>query len=209
MLSRFAAAPRVTRRTRRAFTLIEILIVLVIAGLMAAIAVPGFTRAMKGAQLRSAARTLSMAHKFARNTAVLRQTPMALLVDTQAREIEVLSLSTRNSAQFKDGFLDGRAARVDAPMPEEGDPAATPEAPQAKPDIESEVRRTFGAEVKVDSFATADGREAEELKGVYWVNYHPNGMCDGFRIRLVDANGQKVTITAEGISGAAEVMWEK
>lgn len=196
--------------TRRGFTLIEILIVVVIAGLMAAIAVPGFTRAMKGAQLRSAARTLSMAHKFARNTAVLRQTPMALLVDTQAREIEVLSLSTRNSAQFKDGFLDGRAARVDAPVPEEGEAApAAAGVPAEKPAIESEIRRSFGAEVSVESFATADGREAEELKGVYWVNYHPNGMCDGFRVRLADANGQKVTITAEGISGAAEVMWER
>jgi type II secretion system protein H len=95
------------RSRRRGFTLIEILIVVIIAGLMAAIAVPGFTRAMKGAQLRSAARTLSMAHKFARNTAVLRQTPMALLVDTEARAIEVLSLHSRNS-KFCAGRISGR-----------------------------------------------------------------------------------------------------
>jgi type II secretion system protein H len=195
------------RSRRRGFTLIEILIVVIIAGLMAAIAMPGFTRAMKGAQLRSAARTLSMAHKFARNTAVLRQTPMALLVDTEARAIEVLSLHSRNSKFARGGFLDDRAERAATPVDEEGQPA--PEAPAEKPQIESEFQRTYGAEVSLDAFETADGREAEELKGVYWVNYQPNGMCDGFRIRLVDANGQKVTITAEGISGAAEVMWER
>lgn len=192
---------------RRGFTLIEILIVVVIAGMMAAIAMPGFARAMKGAQLRSAARTLSMAHKFARNTAVLRQTPMALLLDSRARVIEVLSLSSRNSRLKQGGFLDDRAERSATPSDEEGQPA--PVTPAKKPQIESEFQRTYGAEVALDSFETADGRKADELKGVYWVNYQPNGMCDGFRIRLVDANGQRITITAEGISGAAEVMWER
>lgn len=195
------------RSRRRGFTLIEILIVVVIAGMMAAIAVPGFTRAMKGAELRSAARTLAMAHKFARNTAVLRQTPMALLVDTQARMIEVLSLTSRNSMQLRGGFLDDRAERAAAPPPEDGEPVLA--APQEKPAIESELQRTYGREVTLESFATADGKDADEHKGVYWVSYYPNGMCDGFRIRLVDANGQKVTITAEGLSGAAEVLWER
>lgn len=84
-----------------------------------------------------------------------------------------------------------------------------PATPQEKPAIDSELQRTYGREVSLDAFTTADGREVEELNGVYWVSYYPNGMCDGFRVRLADANGQKVTITAEGISGAAEVMWER
>lgn len=189
------------------FTLIEILIVVVIAGMMAAIALPGFTRAMKGAHLRSAARTLTMAHKFARNTAVLRQTPMALLVDSQARTVEVLSLRTRGSVHSRGGFLDDRAERVDAPPAEDGQPA--PAAPEEKPEIESELQRNYGPDIVLESFQTADGREAEEIKGVYWVNYYPNGMCDGFRIELADPNGARVVISAEGISGAADVMWER
>ena len=191
---------------RRGFTLIEILIVVVIAGLMAAIALPGFSRAMRGTQLRSAARTLTMAHKFARNTAVLRQTPMALLVDTEAREIEVLALSSRKSLGFQDGFLDGRAARVDAPPVEGGDAAAVA---GPAPDIQSETRRSFGSEVIVESFQAGDGSEAEQIKGIYWVNYQPNGMCDGFRIRLADGGGRKVVVSTEGISGSTEVLWER
>lgn len=195
------------RSARRGFTLIEVLIVVVIAGLMAAIAMPGFTRAMKGAQLRSAARTLSMAHKFARNTAVLRQTPMALLVDSEARIIEVLSLNSRHSVAARGGFLDDRAERATTAETADGQPV--PGGAVEKPQIESEFQRPYGAEVALEGFDTADGRGAEEVKGVYWVNYQPNGMCDGFRIRLADASGQRVTITAEGISGAAEVMWER
>lgn len=192
---------------RRGFTLIEILIVVVIAGMMAAIAMPGFARTMKGAHLRSAARTLTMAHKFARNTAVLRQTPMALLVDTQARTVEVLSLRTRGSLHSRGGFLDDRAERVDAPPAGDGSPV--PADAGEKPEIESELQRSYGGDIRLESFETADGRPAEEIKGVYWVNYHPNGMSDGFRIELADPNGTRVVITAEGISGTAEVVWER
>ena len=117
---------------RRGFTLIEILIVVVIAGMMAAIAVPGFTRAMKGAELRSAARTLAMAHKFARNTAVLRQTPMALLVDTQARMIEVLSLTSRNSMHLRGGFLGQHRVRWVVPDRRRAVPGFRAHAPQAQ-----------------------------------------------------------------------------
>lgn len=195
--------PSLASPRARGFTLVEILIVVVIAGMMAAIAVPGFTRAMKGAQLRTAARTLSMAHKYARNMAVLRQLPMALVLDTEGREVEVLSLSSRNSLSGRDGFLDGRA--------EQAPPSDDPDAPVAPalPDITSELRRSLGKEVQVESVESADGRAVDELKGIFWVNYHPNGMCDGFRVRMSDASGQKVVITAEGISGAAEVMWER
>ncbi|MCB1102256.1 MAG: prepilin-type N-terminal cleavage/methylation domain-containing protein, partial [Kiritimatiellae bacterium] len=42
----------------RGFTLIEILVVIVIAAITAAIAIPGFVRITSGAELRTATRTL-------------------------------------------------------------------------------------------------------------------------------------------------------
>jgi type II secretion system protein H len=191
----------------RGFTLVEILIVVIITGMIAAVAMPGFSRAMKGAHLRTGARTLAMAHKFARNMAVLRQTPMALLVDSVGGQVEVVSFSSRGSVQMSGGFLDDREAR--GPESDSASEDAAPPAPAAPPPIESEFIRSLGKDVKVEAFEHAAGGEVEEIKGIYMVNYHPNGMCDGFRVRLVDANGQKVTITAEGISGAAEVVWER
>ncbi len=187
--------------------MVEILIVVIITGMIAAVAMPGFSRAMKGAHLRTGARTLAMAHKFARNMAVLRQTPMALLVDSVGGQVEVVSFSSRGSVQMSGGFLDDREAR--GPESDSASEDAAPPAPAAPPPIESEFIRSLGKDVKVEAFEHAAGGEVEEIKGIYMVNYHPNGMCDGFRVRLVDANGQKVTITAEGISGAAEVVWER
>ncbi len=198
---------RADRATRHGFTLIEILIVVVITGMIAAVAMPGFSRAMKGAHLRTGARTLAMAHKFARNMAVLRQTPMALLVDSEAGQVEVVSFANRDSTGLQSGFLDGREQRGAAA--ETDGEAARPEAPAAPPPIESEFIRPLGKDVKVDSFEYPDGGDVESIKGIYMVNYQPNGMSEGFRVRLLDANGKTVIITTEGISGAAEMMWER
>ncbi len=194
-------------RSGGGFTLMEILVVVVIIGMIAGVAMPGFSRAMKGAELRSSARTLAMAHKYARNTAVLKQVPMALLVDTVGMEIEVVSQPGRRALRNRDGFLDARRERANAPEAEVpgGEPAATPASAAT---IASELRRPLGRNVKVDSFETVGSRKPDEIEGIYWVNYHPNGMCDGFKIRLVDANGRWALITAEGISGVAEVEWE-
>lgn len=198
----------VTRQ--RGFTLIEILIVVVITGMIAAVAMPGFSRAMKGAHLRTGARTLTMAHKFARNMAVLRQTPMSLLVDSVAGQVEVVSFSNRDSEQFAGGFLDSREARTPPPeMPDSSDPEKTPAPPVALPAIESEFIRPLGKDVKVDGFERPGGGDVESIKGIFMVNYQPNGMSDGFRVHLVDANGKRVTVSAEGISGSAEVVWER
>jgi len=190
-------------RRRAGFTLLEILVVVVIAGMMAAIAMPGFTRAMKGAQLRSAARTLSMAHKYARNTAVLRQVPMALLVDTVSREIEVVAMANRSSAAQHSGFIDERADRAEAAA------GSAPSAEAAPPTINSEFIRTLGDKVTIQSVASAGGDDVDSYKGVYWVNYYPNGMCDGFRIELADEGGKSITVTAEGLSGSTELVWNQ
>ena len=199
-------------RRRIGFTLIEILIVLVITGMVAAVAVPGFSRAMKGAHLRSGARSLAMAHKYARNMAVLRQAPMALLVDSAAGEVEVVSFASRDSLQLQDGFLDGRGQRAEAetaPVEEERSAGAEATPPAALPAIESEFIRPLGREVKVERFERPDGGDVESLRGIYMVHYQPNGMSEGFRVHLVDANGRKVEVVAEGISGTAEVIWER
>ena len=58
--------------TAAGFTLIEILVVVVIAALTAAVAIPGFVKISRGAQLRTSSRTIVMAHKYTRRTSVLR-----------------------------------------------------------------------------------------------------------------------------------------
>ncbi|HMP90003.1 MAG TPA: prepilin-type N-terminal cleavage/methylation domain-containing protein [Kiritimatiellia bacterium] len=179
---------------RRGFTLIEVLVVVVIAALAAGIALPGFIRTMRGAQLRTASRTVLMAHKYARSTAVLRQVPMAILLDRETSELEIITM--HNPAGARDKFLDSRQNRAtDAVL-------GTQTEQEAKPDIQTELVRKLGRDVNIDSFRSELG--GQEFQGVYWIMYHPNGMSDGFELTLTDKNNRMVTIVSDAISGKVE-----
>lgn len=186
---------------RGGYTLIEILVVMVIAALTATIALPGFIRATSGSQLRSASRTVVMAHKYARSTAVLRQTPMALLFDRVGGEVEVVSMVDRSALAGRDRFLDTRTRRTaDALIG--GDTVE-----ETASDISSELVRRLGRDVSITGFTST--REDQFLEGYHWVTYYPNGMSDGFELRLEDKAQRSVTITAEPISGAVEAEFSR
>jgi type II secretion system protein H len=180
---------------RRGFTLIEVLIVVVIAALAASIALPGFVRTMRGAQLRNASRTVLMAHKYTRSTSVLRQVPMAMLLDREASELEIITLQPAAGTSDRDRFLDSREARATTA-------ALGGEEVEEKPTIETELIRSLGREVQIESFRSELG--GQEHRGVYWILYHPNGMSDGFDLTLSDKNNRRVTIRSDAISGRVE-----
>ncbi|HMP74452.1 MAG TPA: prepilin-type N-terminal cleavage/methylation domain-containing protein, partial [Kiritimatiellia bacterium] len=196
-----SSLPPAPRAASKGFSLIELLIVIVITTLLATIALPSFVRATSGSQLRAATRTVVMAHKYARSTAVLRQTPMALLFDRVGGELEVVSMVDRSSLASRDRFLDTRTRRTADALTG----AETVE--QTATDISSELVRRFGRDVKITGFRTS--RDDQFLEGYHWVTYFPNGMSDGFELRLEDTGGRAVTIEAEPISGAIETEFSR
>jgi len=182
--------------SRRGFTMIEILVVVVIAALVAAIALPGFVRSMRGAQLRTASRTVLMSHKYARSTAVLRQVPMAILIDKEHSELEIIEMRSASGAGERDKFLDDRQNRdVDAALGTE----VAAEEQEAVPAITTDVFRELGRDVKIESFQSERG--GQEHRGIFWIMYHPNGMSDGFELELSDGSNRRATITSDAISG--------
>ena len=60
-------------RNQVGFTLVELLLVLVIIGVVTAVTIPNVVRSIKGNRLRTAARTVVKAGRYARSMAVLRQ----------------------------------------------------------------------------------------------------------------------------------------
>ncbi len=195
---------RPARRLRRGFTLIEVLVVVVIAAITATIALPGFVRSMRGAQLRTASRTVIMAHKYARSAAVLRQVPMAVLLDSVAREVEIVALEPAAGGADRSRFLDTRATRaVDAVVG--GDQAMEVDAPS--PSIQSELVRFLGRDIVIDQFRSERG--GQEFEGVYWITYHPNGMSDGFDLVLTDGSTRAAHIRSDSISGRVEARFDR
>jgi len=71
------------------FTLIELVVVLFIAGLLIAVAPPLISAAMPGVELKSTAREIAAALRFARDRAILRQTDAAVQLDLDERRYTV------------------------------------------------------------------------------------------------------------------------
>lgn len=175
------------------FTLIELLLVVAIALIASGIAVPLFSRSFQGSQLRSATRQVVMTAKYARSMSVLKQRYMAVLFDKVSGAVEVVSLADRAALAGRDRFLSDRAAPQAA---EEGVEAAAAT-------ITSELRKNLPADVKVSAFETS--ASGQVLQDMYWVNYFPNGMSEGFVIVLEDKAGKRARVTVDGLSGDAEV----
>lgn len=78
----------------RAFTLIEVLLVIVVIGIASAIAMPAFVRSMQGQRLSTAARTLTTVARYARSMAVLQQSDLSLIFNLANGQIDLISSST-------------------------------------------------------------------------------------------------------------------
>ncbi len=174
---------------RSAFTLIELLLVVGISLIAAGIAVPLFAKSFQGSQLRTAARSVVMTVKYTRSMSVLKQHYMAILFDRVSGSIEVVSLADRAALAARNNFVSERG----------GGGAAEASGP---PPITSDLRKPLPKDVKIVSFESSSaGREIDDI---YWVNFYPNGMGEGFVIELEDKAGKRVRIRVEGISGTAE-----
>lgn len=195
------------RRLSSGFTLIEILVVVFIGLLVAGLAAPSFTKALQGQRLRTSARTVVTAHKYARNMSVLRQQPMAVLFDRIGQVVEVVAVADRSGLAGRGGFLEERSRAIhEVPKAEADrklDPAEAP--PPAK--METIDLRALATDVRITDFKS-DG-DFFHRDGVYWVNYYPSGMSDGFVLQLQDEHKTVVTITADPISGGAEVQYDE
>lgn len=184
-------------RSRFGFTLIEILMVVVIILIASAVAIPSFIGSYRGAKLRTSGRHIVMAGRFARSTAVLNQVQVALLFDAEAGSLEVVSIESAD--QFnKSEFLSGREFRMADDVLDDG-------AQQEKPkeSIQSRLKRDLEEDVKVYSFESEFTEQ--EIEGIYWVNYYPNGMCDKYAVTLIDDQDQTMRIQVDPISGKAKV----
>ncbi|MDI6774134.1 MAG: GspH/FimT family pseudopilin [Verrucomicrobiota bacterium] len=84
----------------RAFTLMEILLVILILGIVTAVMLPALSRSIRGSRIRLATRELVMAGRYARSMAVLQQKNLTLDLDLSAATIAVAGQDDR-SALFR------------------------------------------------------------------------------------------------------------
>lgn len=193
--------------------MIELMLVVVIGLLAAGVAIPLFARSLKAQRLRSSVRTVVTAGRYARSNAVLRQVPMALLLDTERQRVDVVAIDEKKPAENPgvEDVFPGEEATATAPeSPAEAEGDTNSPLPQIRPEIVRRLEegvRMVAVETKGEIRLVSDRANTtqREYQGVYWSMYQPNGMCEPYGVVLEDARGDRATITIDPITGGATV----
>jgi prepilin-type N-terminal cleavage/methylation domain-containing protein len=177
---------------RRAFTLVEILMVLAILGIITLVTMPSIVKSIRGNRLRVAANTVVRAGRYARSMAILGNREMVLSFDISTATINVSPGHTASPPTAPTPST----SRTPTPdlVPQE---SASPAPPQNSPSFN--ITRQLDA-VRIESVELEhkDNRGSKTLA----VLYRSNGRCIPYEVKLVDEFGAAMRITVDALSSA-------
>jgi prepilin-type N-terminal cleavage/methylation domain-containing protein len=169
--------------TRRAFTLIEIMIVIAIIAIVASAGVPLMTRAMNKDQLAKAVNDVLEGCKLARDRAILQNRPYDFVIRAKTENQWEMNVEP---TKIKDAGTVGASTST----------GGGKEAPSLIGDFPREFGRDVAFELiyvnLVDVMAASEAR----------VRFYPNGTADEFTV-VMNAHGKSRTIKVDIITGAA------
>jgi type II secretion system protein H len=158
-------------RVRKGFTLIEVLLVIAIMAIVTAVTLPTFVNSIRGSRLKTAARSVTMAGRYARSMALLRQQEMVLMFDLTAGTFVVHPSAASVVSN-----------RVVA----------------ASGDADSVTRKL--ERVKLISVDLTAESAPEVTEGTCSVVYRSNGLCTPYRVVLRDEHGSVIVVEVDALS---------
>ncbi|MFC1452865.1 Tfp pilus assembly protein FimT/FimU [Verrucomicrobiota bacterium] len=176
---------------RRGFTLIELLLVMAILGITSAMLLPSFVNSTRGNRLRTGARTVVMAGRYARSMALLQQRDKVVRFDfTKGR------VSVHSGAILPHHGMNASPASV---SPEPSDSKDEPRTGAVRTASSEELGRDLDGILLAYVEIEGVGRMTE---GVGEVVYHSNGRCTPYEVGIVDNRGESVIIEVDALSSA-------
>jgi prepilin-type N-terminal cleavage/methylation domain-containing protein len=193
-------------RLRRAFTLIELLLVVAIIAVVTAVTMPSLVRSIHGNRLRAAARTVATAGRYARSMALLTQREMRLRFDLDESRVSVAPAGPPPTQVEAEG--PALVPADEAPTQGPAGPAA--ETGGASPTAEggggTSADKGFDREldgVRIVSVTFSEEGIATRGTGAVAVQYATNGRCTPYVVRLADERGDETVISVD-VLGEAE-----
>jgi prepilin-type N-terminal cleavage/methylation domain-containing protein len=174
------------------FTLIEIILVVVIALILMGVSLPYFAHAYKGSKLKAAARTVNRMARYARSMAIMREKTMTVVLNPETMEIYLGAATAAPTNSSADGEINQdvlkRLGYVD------GDSSSDAGG------IDKEVHR-FLKDLEVRAFEKNWFDKDDEHRDLHMIDYYADGQSEWFILELEDTSGLGVKLENDPVSG--------
>lgn len=180
------------RKTRRGFTLMELMLVIMIIGITSAITVPHLVKSIRGNRLRTATRSIIAAGRYARSMAVMRQRPMLLSLNPASGKIQIHEGALPYAPHEP-------AGPADATVDEENDDDATDIISTGAAELSWSLDGVKLVDVEMNGSDFYSGEP-------FTVVYARNGRCKPYSLRLSDEHGNYSVIEVDAVAGARAEM---
>jgi prepilin-type N-terminal cleavage/methylation domain-containing protein len=180
------------KKNRRcsAFTLLEVLMVVLVIGILSSVLVPYTFSVVEGSRLRESLEKIISINKYARARALLDSQPVALLYHGDTGRLELLQLPVLE-APPDTAFMSNPPPRFE----EEG---LAPSESTSGLAVLKKVSLAKGITLK-------DVRGAERENNTWFVTYTVGGMTNPHTVEVEDGNGVVTKIIVNGITGEVSI----
>ncbi|MGQ9729676.1 MAG: GspH/FimT family pseudopilin [Candidatus Zipacnadales bacterium] len=191
-----------SRRPQAAFTLLELMVVLMILVLLSALAAPSFRRQYHEAKLNSAARDIVALMQYARSQAIVEGTTYRLNIDRDAKRMWVTYYQPETDEQA--GTPDNEPRFI----VDESVLGATRELPDEITLRELQLGDEALSQLSEETLQELGTTHRLNEEGTPYIAFLPDGTTDGARLLIENEYEDRYVIALDAITGRTEVLEE-